>query len=86
MHTVYVLLAGFSVLAVLVAAGRIFAGASAMGTMAIAFLPIWFIGAGINMYIGVKKAGYSVADEAPVFSLVFLVPAAVALLVWWKVR
>jgi len=38
------------------------------------------------MYIGVKRAGYSVADEAPVFLVVFAVPAALALLLWWKVR
>jgi hypothetical protein len=39
----------------------------------------------VNMWLGVAKAGYSVADEAPVFLLVFAVPAAVALLVWWRV-
>jgi len=38
------------------------------------------------MYIGVKRAGYSVADEAPVFLVVFAVPAALALLLWWKLR
>jgi hypothetical protein len=31
------------------------------------FLPVWFLGAGINMYLGVRRAGYSVADEAPIF-------------------
>jgi hypothetical protein len=31
----------------------------------------------------VAKAGYSVAEEAPIFALVFAVPAAVALFVWW---
>jgi len=49
-------------------------------------LPLWFIGAGINMYIGVKQAGYSVADEAPIFLVVFAVPAAIALGLWWKLR
>jgi hypothetical protein len=34
------------------------------------------------MWIGVSRAGYSVVDEAPVFLLVFAVPAIVALLAW----
>jgi hypothetical protein len=41
---------------------------------------------GINMYMGVKGASYSIADEAPIFLLVFAVPAAVALIVWWSLR
>jgi hypothetical protein len=36
------------------------------------------------MWMGVSRAGYSVAEELPMFLLVFAVPAAVALLVWWK--
>jgi hypothetical protein len=31
----------------------------------------------------VTRAGYSVAEEAPIFLVVFAVPAAVALLVAW---
>jgi len=46
----------------------------------------WLIGAGINMYVGVKSAGYAVSEEAPVFLLVFALPALVALAVWWKLR
>jgi hypothetical protein len=38
------------------------------------------------MYVGVKRAGYSVADEAPIFLLVFAIPAAVALFVWWRMH
>ena len=36
------------------------------------------------MWIGVSRAGYSVADEAPVFLVVFGVPAAVAALLAWR--
>jgi hypothetical protein len=32
----------------------------------------------------VAKAGYSVAEEAPIFLVVFAVPAALALLVAWS--
>ena len=36
------------------------------------------------MWLGVSKAGYSVAEEIPFFLMVFAVPAAVALFVWWR--
>jgi len=35
------------------------------------------------MWVGVSKAGYSVAEEAPIFLIVFAVPAAVGLAVLW---
>ncbi|HEX9451140.1 MAG TPA: hypothetical protein VF934_06975, partial [Burkholderiales bacterium] len=59
---------------------------SAIATAALAFLPLWLVGAGINMYLGVKQAGYSVAEEAPMFLLVFGVPAIAALIAWWMLR
>jgi transporter family protein len=47
----------------------------------------WLVAAGANLWVGVARAGYSVADEAPVFLLVFAVPAGVALLAgWWVSR
>jgi hypothetical protein len=36
----------------------------------------------INMWLGVSKVGYSVAEEIPFFLIVFAVPAAVALVIW----
>jgi hypothetical protein len=36
--------------------------------------------------MGVKSAGYTLADEAPIFLLVFAIPAAVAVLVWWRLH
>ena len=67
-------------------AGRFLAAAPAGGMAAAArwFIPVWLIAAAVNMYIGVTKAGYSVAEEAPIFLLVFAVPAAVALIVLWR--
>jgi hypothetical protein len=35
------------------------------------------------MWLGVAKAGCSVAEEAPIFLVVFTVPAAVAILIAW---
>lgn len=85
MHTAMVIGAGLLVLGVCAVLGRLIGGADAMPKALVAFLPLWFIGAGINMYVGVERAGYSVADEAPVFLVVFAVPACVALALWWKV-
>jgi Na+/H+ antiporter NhaC len=36
------------------------------------------------MWLGVSKAGYSVREELPYFFVVFLIPAIVALLIWWR--
>jgi hypothetical protein len=84
-RTAIIIGAGLILLAIFVLIGR-FAGspvASAMAKGALYFLPVWFIAAAVNMWMGVAKAGYSVAEEAPIFILIFAVPAAVALLIWW---
>jgi hypothetical protein len=85
MHTVIVIASGLALLALCLLVGRV-AGGAALAQSALIFLPLWLIGAAINMWFGVSRAGYSVADEAPVFLLVFGAPAAVALLLWWKLR
>jgi hypothetical protein len=57
---------------------------SALASAARFFIPIWLIAAGVNLWVGVARAGYSVADEAPIFLLVFAVPAAAAGYLWWR--
>jgi hypothetical protein len=47
-------------------------------------LAIWLTITATNMWIGVSKAGYSVADELPILLLLLAVPAAVAVLVRWR--
>lgn len=67
-------------------AGRLLSATAPTAGMATAarwFIPVWLIGAGINLWVGVAKAGYSVAEEAPIFLLVFAVPAAVAAIAAW---
>ena len=86
MRTAIIIGAGLILLAIFVLTGR-FTGtpaAPAMARAALYFLPLWFLAAAINMWMGVAKAGYSVAEEAPIFAVIFAVPAAVALLVWWR--
>jgi hypothetical protein len=46
---------------------------------------MWLIIAGANMWVGVARAGYSVADELPIFLLIFGLPALAAVLLKWKV-
>ena len=86
MHTILVISLGLALLALCALAGRMLGAASGLATAMLVFLPLWLVGAGINMYIGVKRAGYSVAAETPIFLIVFGVPAAVALLAWYKLR
>jgi hypothetical protein len=42
------------------------------------------IAAAMNMWVGVSQAGYTVKEEFPIFLAIFLVPAAVAVFVNWK--
>jgi hypothetical protein len=86
-HTIKVIAGGLVFLALCLLVGRVFGGPTptlALARAAKAFIPLWFIGAAINMWVGVSKAGYSVREEAPIFLLVFAVPAAVALFVIWR--
>jgi hypothetical protein len=53
---------------------------AAVGTTALWFIPVWLLCAGINMWIGVTRAGYTLAQEFPIFVVVFAVPATVAAL------
>jgi hypothetical protein len=47
------------------------------------FSTIWCVVAAVNRWIGVAQAGYSFAEEFPIFLLIFLVPAAAAIVIKW---
>jgi hypothetical protein len=87
MRTGLFLFAGFLFLAASLLLGRLFSanypGATTVAT--VLFVALWFVIAGANMWIGVSKAGYSVAEELPILALIFGVPAAVAIVLKWKV-
>jgi hypothetical protein len=85
MHTLKVIAGGIALLALCLVVARWVGGPAplALARGAKIFLPLWLVGAGVNMWIGVSKAGYTVAEEAPTFVIVFAVPAALALLVLW---
>jgi len=87
MRTAIIILGGFLLLGICLLAGRFTGGAAATAAMATAakvFIAIWLVAAGINMWIGVAKAGYSVVEELPIFLLIFALPAGAAAFVWWK--
>ena len=85
MHTITVMAGGFVLLGVCLLVGHL-AGTSpsALANAAKYFIPIWLVAAAINMWVGVARAGYSIAQEAPIFLFIFAVPALVAMFVWWK--
>lgn len=86
MRTGLFLLSGFLFLAGSLVIGKLFSSNyPAAGAVATAlFLAAWLAIAAANMWVGVARAGYSFAEELPIFALIFGVPAAAALLVRWK--
>lgn len=86
MRTGLFLLVGFLLLAACLILGKLFtANYPAATTLAtVAYVVLWLAVAAFNMWTGVAKAGYSFAEELPVFALIFLIPAAAAILLKWR--
>lgn len=86
MRTVQFLVAGLLLMGGFLLVGKLFAAQFADGTRVAtwAFVVVWFVVAAVNMWTGVAKAGYSVAEELPIFLLIFAVPAALAVLLKWR--
>jgi len=86
MRTALIILGGFVLLAVFVLAARLAGGEAADKATVIAaqvFIPVWLALAGVNMWVGVTKAGFTVAQELPILLLIFALPAAAAAFIWW---
>jgi hypothetical protein len=66
--------------------GKVFAGQypEAPRVATLTFVVVWFLLAGANMWLGVARAGYSVAEELPIALLIFGVPVALAGLIKWQ--
>jgi hypothetical protein len=84
MRTALIILGGFLLLGACLLAGRTVGGNVTMVTAAKVFIAIWLVAAGVNMWVGVARAGYSVAEEMPIFLLIFALPAGAAAFIWWK--
>ena len=87
MRTALFLVAGLLLLAASLLLGRLFStnypGATIAAT--VAYVALWLVIAAVNMWVGVAKAGYSFTEELPIFLLIFALPAAVAIILKWKV-
>lgn len=86
MHTVMVIIAGLILMGICLIVGRTVAPSSGMAVGALLFIPLWLIGTAVNMWFGVSRAGYSVAEELPVFAALFVSLSAAALVIWWRLR
>jgi hypothetical protein len=85
MHMLMVIVGGLVLLGVFCLFGRLWgADMSGLAVAAKLFIPVWLVVAVVNMWIGVTRAGYSIAAELPILLLVFAVPAAVAAVVVWQ--
>lgn len=85
MHVLMVTAGGLVLLGIFVLFGWLWgANAAGMALAAKVFVPAWLVMAGVNMWVGVAHAGYSVRDELPILLLVFAVPAVVAGLIVWR--
>lgn len=86
MRTALFLAAGLLLMGGLLILGKLFSGyyPGAARAATLAFVVLWFVLAGVNMWVGVEKAGYSVAAELPIFLVIFGVPALAAWLVQWR--
>lgn len=86
MHMAMVIGGGIVLLGLFLLFGKLWGGAEpAFGLAAKLFIPAWLAVALINMWVGVTGAGYSVREELPILAVVFAVPAALAVLVAWRV-
>jgi len=86
MRTTLLVVGGLFLLLFFVVVGG-YAGGTANASMARAalyYLVVWFIVAAVNMGLGLKRDLRPMADEGPTFAIVFLIPAVVALFVWWR--
>ncbi len=87
MRTLLFLVAGLLLLAALALLAKLFSSnyPAAPTWSTVAFVALWFVIAAGNMWVGVAKAGYSLGEELPIFLVIFGLPAAVAVVLKWKV-
>ena len=87
MRTLLFLLAGFLLVGASFILGKLFLesypGASTWATRL--FIVVWLALAAANLTAGVARAGYTIAEELPIFLLIFGLPALCMLLLRWKV-
>lgn len=85
MHMLLVIAGGILLLGVFSLFGKLWGGdLSGVAAGAKLFIPVWFAIALTNMWVGVTRAGYTVAQELPILLVVFAVPAIVSTIAIWQ--
>lgn len=85
MHMLLVIIGGLLLCGVFALFGKLWGGDIAgVVTGLKLFIPAWLVVALINMWVGVTKAGYTVAQELPILLIVFAVPAIAAGIAMWQ--
>jgi hypothetical protein len=86
MRTILFLASGLLLMAALLILAKLFSEQvpSAPNWVLALGIALWLAATGANMWIGVSKAGYSVAEELPILLLLFVVPATAAIVVRWR--
>ena len=82
MHTVKIIAVGFGLLGVCLFLGHAMNAVTGFSFGAKVFFAVWLVGAGINMWYGVRRGGFTVRQELPLFVVVYAIPAIAALSVW----
>lgn len=83
MHTLIVIGGALALLVAALLLGHAWGGMPGLVRGAQLFVPLWLLGAFINMWVGVQH-GYSWGEEFPIFLGIFALPAALAGLLWWR--
>jgi hypothetical protein len=86
MRTGLFILTGLMLLASSVIMAKLFSNyfPSAASVAISVFLLVWLALTGFNLWVGVVRAGYSVAEELPILLVLFGLPAVAALVTKWK--
>jgi len=88
MHTLLVIVGGLVLLGLMLVGAYVLSdnNPASLVSASLYFIPIWFSISVLNMWMGVTKAGYSIADELPILLINFTVPTFVALYASWKLN
>lgn len=82
MHTLMVMGGGLVLLGLFLILARSWGPDPAMMAVAArAFIPVWLAISIVNLWIGVRYAGYTLLQELPILFVIFGIPAAVAVVV-----
>ena len=86
MRTLLITLGGFALWGLCLGAAILLSPprSANLAAATLGFVALWFAVAAANLWAGVARAGYSFREELPIFLLIFLLPAVIALLIRWK--